>query len=99
MSESVKVPLVSVSVDVEQAMPDFQVSSVEAAPAPSGQFLILKLGHHRIDGYDRAIEGEVELALSLRAASILCLETGKALKVCLLDPLEETESRSEEDHG
>ena len=84
-----KVPLVSSG--VSQAIPDLQVSSVAAEPAPSGQFLVLEIGHHRLDSFGNPIEATVEFALSPRGAAILCRETRKALKACLLDPLEETE--------
>ena len=67
-----KVPLVAD--DAPQAIPDQQVSSVGAEPAPSGQSLVLKIEHRRTDSYGNPIENTVDFALSLRGAAILCRE-------------------------
>ena len=92
-----KVPLVAD--DAPQAIPDQQVSSVGAEPAPSGQSLVLKIEHRRTDSYGNPIENTVDFALSLRGAAILCRELRGALKQCLLDPLEEEGSHSTEDQN
>ena len=92
-----KVPLVDVDAESRRTIPDLQVGYVEVAPSPSGQFLVLTIGHRRVDSFENPIEATVDFALSPSAAATLCRETRGALKQCLLDPPAEMESHSSED--
>ena len=80
-----------VSGDVSLATDTPQVSGVAAAPGSSGGHVMLSLRLWSRGEKGTVNERDVDIALSPRAAAILCRETRRALKACLLDPLEEDE--------
>ena len=82
-----RVPLVDA--DAPPLLPDLQVSALAVAPGSSGEHVVLTLRLWSTGSHGTVNERDVEIALSPRAAAILCAETRKALKSCLLDQLSE----------
>ena len=80
-----RVPLVDAGAQPQP--PDLQVSCLAAEPVSSGGYVVLTLRLWSTGSLGTVNERDVEIALSPRAAAILCAETRRALKSCLLDPL------------